>query len=273
MLKRMITAAVAVPLIVLLVQFSNMFVFFMAILAVTVLALREIYEMMIAEEPAIGKWLAIGMGCLVPLSVFTGMRGGADFFSSGPYAVMVFCLLVFFIYHIVLPGKYENAFPVVSAKFFGVVYVPVLLSFLLLVKNFPQGGNLMLFLLFVTWAGDSGAYFVGTWIGQTPLAPKISPNKTVEGAVGSVVSSVLTAVLCQVLFLGAMTLWTGVILGIGINIMNQFGDLAESKIKRACRVKDSGTLIPGHGGVLDRIDSLLFAGPFLYYYVTVVSQR
>jgi len=269
MQKRIITAVIAVPLIILLVRFSPPAVFFAALVGVTVLALKELFGMMIVDEPAVGRWSAVGLGCLVPLAVFAGGAGNGEdpFFLLS--AVLVFCFVVFFCYHITLPGKYENAFPVISAKFFGTVYIPALFSYLLLIRAFPRGGEWLLFLLFVTWAGDSGAYFTGTWIGKKPLAPKISPNKTVEGAVGSFVTGIAVAVLCRALFLNAIPLAGCVLLGMGINVFNQFGDLAESKIKRAYRVKNSGTLIPGHGGVLDRIDSLLFAAPFLYYCLKV----
>ena len=270
MFKRIITAVIAIPLIILLVKASSDFIFFAAILAVIVLALKELFEIMLAGEPAVEKWMAILAGCLVPAFVFLGIKSSPEsslYLSSAPYAVLVFCFIVFFFYHIVLPGKEDNAFAVISAKFFGIFYVAVLLSYLLPINAHPQGANLMLFLLLVTWAGDSGAYFIGSSIGTRPLAPSISPKKTVEGAVGSVVSSVLAALLCQTLLLNTFDVTSCAVMGLGINIFNQFGDLAESMIKRAYKVKDSGNIIPGHGGMLDRIDSLLFAVPFLYYYL------
>jgi phosphatidate cytidylyltransferase len=229
---------------------------------------------MLAGEPAFEKWMAILAGCLVPAFVFLGIQSSSEsslYLSSAPYAVLVFCFIAFFFYHIVLPGKEDNAFAVISAKFFGIFYVAVLLSYLLPINAHPQGANLILFLLFVTWAGDSGAYFIGSSIGKRPLAPSISPKKTVEGAVGSVVSSVLAALLCQTLLLNTFDITSCAVMGLGINIFNQFGDLAESMIKRAYKVKDSGNIIPGHGGMLDRIDSLLFAVPFLYYYLKVFN--
>jgi phosphatidate cytidylyltransferase len=274
MFKRIITAVIAIPLIILLVKTSSDFIFFAAILVVIVLALKELFEIMLAGEPAFEKWIAIMAGCLVPAFVFFGIKASPESslcLSSAPYAVLVFCLIAFFIYYIVLPGKEDNTFSVISAKFFGIFYVAVLLSYLLPINAHPQGANLLLFLLFVTWAGDSGAYFIGSSIGKRPLAPSISPKKTVEGAVGSVVSSVLAALLCQTLLLNTFDITSCAVMGLGINIFNQFGDLAESMIKRAYKVKDSGNIIPGHGGVLDRIDSLLFAVPFLYYYLKVFN--
>jgi len=274
MLKRIITAVIAIPLIILVIKASNDYIFFAAILAVVVLALKEFFEITLANESALEKWLAILAGCLVPVFVFLGMKSSPEtslYLSSAPYAVLVFCFIAFFFYYIVLPGKEDNAFSVISTKFFGIFYVAVLLSYLLPINMHPQGANLILFLLFVTWAGDSGAYFIGSSIGKRPLAPSISPKKTVEGAVGSVVLSVLAAVFCQIVFLNTFDITSCAIMGLGVNIFNQFGDLAESMIKRAYNVKDSGNIIPGHGGVLDRIDSLLFAVPFLYYYLKVFN--
>lgn len=274
MFKRIVTAVVAIPLIILIVKASNDYVFFAAILAVIVLALKEFFEITLANESALEKWMAILAGCLVPVFVFLGVKSSPEsslYLSSSSYAVIVFCFIAFFFYYIVLPGKEDNAFSVVSSKFFGIFYVAVLLSYLFPIQAHPQGANLMLFLLFVTWAGDSGAYFIGSSIGKRPLAPSISPKKTVEGAVGSVVSSVLAAVFCQIVFLNTFDITSCAVMGLGINIFNQVGDLAESIIKRAYKVKDSGNIIPGHGGVLDRIDSLLFAVPFLYYYLKVFN--
>ncbi len=274
MLKRIITAVVAIPLVILLVKSSNDIIFFTAILTVIILALKELFEIMLADEPASGRWLAILLGCLVPVFVFLGIMaspGNSLYLSSAPYGVLVFCFIAFFLYHIVWSPKEDNSFAVISTKFFGIFYVPVLMSYLLLLREYPQGDNLILFLLIVTWAGDTGAYFTGTWIGKRPLAPTISPKKTVEGAVGSVISSVAAAGLCQLLFLNTFDPVSCFLMGFGVNILNQFGDLAESMIKRAYKVKDSGNIIPGHGGVLDRIDSLIFAVPFLYYYLKVFN--
>ncbi len=274
MLKRIITAVIGIPLIILLVKSPSDFIFFAVILAVIVLALKELFEVIIAGEPAFEKWMAILAGCLFPVSVFLGIKSSAEnshFLCSAPYAVLVFCFIIFFLYYIIFPGKEGNAFAIISSKFFGIFYVAVLLSYLLPINEYPHGKNLILFLFFVTWAGDSGAYFIGSLIGKKPLAPSISPKKTVEGAVGSVVSSVLAALICQVVLLNTFDITSCAVMGFGINIFNQFGDIAESMIKRAYKVKDSGNIIPGHGGILDRVDSLLFAAPFFYYYLKVFN--
>jgi phosphatidate cytidylyltransferase len=146
----------------------------------------------------------------------------------------------------------------------GVTYIAGLLSFLSLLRGLPEGRQLIYFLTFTMWAGDTGAYYLGTWIGRRAIAPRISPKKTVEGALGGLAATLLVAMA------GSAALWPrlswGKAAGIGLllAVVGIMGDLCESAVKRAASVKDSGTVIPGHGGMLDRLDSLMFAGPVLY---------
>ena len=179
--------------------------------------------------------------------------------------------MTLFFYHIFQePGI--KTFNRLAIKFFGIYYITLLFSYVILIRSLPEGVCLLFFLLFVTWAGDTGAYIVGTWKGKRPFFSKISPNKTVEGALGGLVSGVMIAILCKLFFLQQISIWHCLMLGIGINFMNQTGDLSESIIKRSFGAKDSGAVLPGHGGVLDRIDSLLFAAPFLFYYIKIVMR-
>ncbi|HEU5319282.1 MAG TPA: phosphatidate cytidylyltransferase, partial [Methylomirabilota bacterium] len=148
----------------------------------------------------------------------------------------------------------------------GVLYAAWLPGFAILLHALPDGAALVLFLVGVTWTGESAAYVVGSAIGRRPLAPVLSPRKTVEGAVAQVLVSVgAAAVLGAWLLPGcgaAGLLAAGALLG----VVGQVGDLVESAVKRSAGVKDAGSLIPGHGGVLDRLDSLLFNVPAFYYY-------
>ncbi len=136
-----------------------------------------------------------------------------------------------------------------------------------LIRELEMGHAWILFLFAIIWIGDTGAYYGGRSLGKTPLAPSVSPNKTVEGAVSGLLGSLVGAGLMQIWLLSEVSLVHCLIVALVCGIIGQFGDLAESLLKRNTGVKDSGNLIPGHGGVLDRIDSLLFAGPafFLCY--------
>jgi phosphatidate cytidylyltransferase len=128
------------------------------------------------------------------------------------------------------------------------------------------------FLFIVIWMLDTGAYAVGRRFGSHSLAAMVSPKKTLEGAIGGVVTGILTAVICRYAFLeGFMSVGEAVILGLLISIIAQFSDLAESLLKRDAGVKDSANLLPGHGGMLDRFDSFLFTAPLLYYYLTIIK--
>ena len=146
----------------------------------------------------------------------------------------------------------------------GVAYVGGLLSFGSLLREAPDGRQFVYFLAFATWAGDIGAYYVGSRLGRRPLAPRISPRKTVEGALGGVGATVLVAALGCGWIWPRLPLPTAMWVGGVLAVAGMLGDLTESALKRAAGVKDSGTLIPGHGGALDRLDSLIFGGPALY---------
>lgn len=139
------------------------------------------------------------------------------------------------------------------------------LSFLRL----EPGAAWIVFVLAITFLSDTGAYFTGRLLGQHRMAPYISPKKSWEGAIGGLVSATLTGVLLVYLLGLPIPLWIGALLGCVGSIAGQAGDLAESLIKRQVDIKDSGRIIPGHGGILDRIDSLLFTAPVLYYLITI----
>ncbi len=151
----------------------------------------------------------------------------------------------------------------------GMAYVSGLMSFGSLLRALPEGRELIDFLVFTIWAGDIGAFYIGSRFGQQLLAPRISPRKTVEGALGGMAVSMLVATA------GSFWIWprlpSALAAGVGLLLaaVGILGDLCESAVKRGAAVKDSGTLIPGHGGVLDRLDSLMFACPVLYALVWI----
>ena len=176
----------------------------------------------------------------------------------------------------------------ISLTVFGVVYVGWLFSYLVFLRSLPgvvsvplplgghfpeaaRGAWLVFYVFVVTWGADAGAYFTGIRWGKRPLAPQLSPKKTVEGAVGGVLSAMVISVLFGT--------WIGLpwlhclILGPILGVLGEVGDLAESALKRDLGIKDFGGILPGHGGVLDRFDSLLFSAPVAYYYLVFVVPR
>ena len=161
----------------------------------------------------------------------------------------------------------------VIATLLPLVYVGWLLGHGLLLGVLPDGPQLILFLVGTTWAGESAALVIGSAVGRHPLAPVISPRKTVEGAVGQFIVSMVAAGVLGAWLLpqwsGGMAILTGAILG----VTGQIGDLAESVLKRSFGTKDTGTLMPGHGGVLDRLDGLLFNAPALFFCASLLWGR
>jgi phosphatidate cytidylyltransferase len=158
-------------------------------------------------------------------------------------------------------ASFERWTPVVA----GAVYIGVLGSHLVALRRLDDGRDWVLLMLFTTFATDTGAYFIGRAIGRHRLAPRVSPGKTIEGAVGGLIAAALASVaLNAALSLGQQTA-AMLALGAAVGVAGQLGDLAESLLKRSLGVKDMGRLFPGHGGVLDRMDSILFATPLVYY--------
>ena len=148
----------------------------------------------------------------------------------------------------------------------GVLYVGWLGSYLILLRQLDQDGEWAFLAIFAAFANDTGAYFVGLAVGRTPLAPRISPSKTVEGSLGGLVCGVAGVVLLNYALGLDIDIGPLIPLAVLVPVAAQLGDLAESLLKRGAGVKDAGVLVPGHGGVLDRLDSLLFVVPMVYYY-------
>jgi len=153
----------------------------------------------------------------------------------------------------------------------GILYICLFLSYLILLNNGTAGKRWILFLLLVLWCGDSGAYATGRLLGKHLLSPLVSPKKTIEGALGCIALSLCAACAGQMLFFNDLAIGHALLLGLGIALAGQLGDLCESTLKRHSGIKDSGTLLPGHGGMLDRIDSLLFVAPLAYYYKVLIA--
>lgn len=157
---------------------------------------------------------------------------------------------------------------------FPVLFVGLALGYLIMIRSIPgeDGTDLILLVLICPIFADTAAYYVGSSIGKHRLAPRLSPKKSWEGALGGIVGSIIGALLAHFWFYQRLPLSHAIVIGLVLGAAAIAGDLAESLVKRAAGVKDSSNLIPGHGGLLDRSDSLLFAGPILYYYYMIFLQ-
>jgi phosphatidate cytidylyltransferase len=170
-------------------------------------------------------------------------------------------------------GDWGRTFGDVGATLFAATFVGVTFGYLLslrllhdAVSGDETGSDLVFLLFFVVWGSDVFAYGVGRLLGRRPLAPAVSPKKTVEGAIGGLLGAVALAFVARAWFMHRLTVRDAVLLGVVLGVIGMLGDLVESMLKRGAGVKDSARLVPGHGGLLDRVDSLLYAAPLLYYY-------
>ena len=155
--------------------------------------------------------------------------------------------------------------------FFGLIYVTMMLSYVFQVRML-EGGQLIVWLIFIgAWGSDTCAYCVGKLIGKHKMPSKLSPNKTIEGCVGGIIGAALIGFLFALAFYRTQTAlwWQFAVVGAVSSVISQIGDLTASAIKRNHDIKDYGTLIPGHGGILDRFDSIIFTAPIVYYLVTM----
>jgi len=263
--RRVYSALVFLPLFYLLVRYGPPLGFFILVLAVTLLALTEFYRLHFRESSA-SPAIALGLGCAGLLLISMQWPGLAP---QG--LVLVITLAVALVSRLFSGEALKQSLVDAAVLLLGVLYVGLLLGHVLLTRAHPDGEWLIFFLILVTWAGDAGAYYVGSAMGQRKLAPVISPNKTVEGLLGGLGLSVIAALAGKVWFVPAFRLVDCVALGLLLAVAGVMGDLAESALKRSAGVKDSGRVIPGHGGMLDRLDSMLFTAPAFYYYVTLVK--
>jgi phosphatidate cytidylyltransferase len=249
-MKRVLTALVAIPIVLALTLFAPDWVFALSVGFVSALAAEEF--MVLGAACGIGrpgKWFVLPVAL-----VGASFMGGADWVLTSLGFSVVLLLTV-----IVFSGTPERALARGAIGLGAVLYCGFTLGFLVLLPR-----ELVLLLFAVIWMGDSAAYYGGRAFGRRPLAPGISPKKTIEGAIAGLAGSMLIGGFVGVVFLGeplsSVTLISGATAVIG-----QIGDLAESAMKRSAGVKDSSSILPGHGGILDRLDSLFFAAPVFYW--------
>jgi phosphatidate cytidylyltransferase len=221
---------------------------------------------------ALGQWEFTGMFERAGVRTFRvlGLVGGSLVTASFalPVSERVVFTTVLLAVGLLRPPANRPAWEPVAVTLFGVCYVNWLLGYTFWLRDLEAGREWILLLVSVTWLGETAAYLVGSSVGRHKLAPSISPRKTVEGALAQLVMSVLAAVGARATFFPALSLESAVVVGLLLGVVGQAGDLLESAIKRSVGTKDTGRLIPGHGGMLDRMDSLLINTPVLLYYAT-----
>ena len=304
-MNRVLTAAILIPLVVIALFRAPLWLFTVLVLGVAVLATREYLDIATAQgyRPfralcyvflvclfAFVTWGSLEVVRQMPswlsgVSMVEGITG--LLLVAAPFVLMVASMR---------RDPLSQSLPDAAVSFLMLPYVGLSLVCLTLTRAYENGALFVLFLMLVVWTGDIAAYYIGSAIGKHKLAPRVSPGKSWEGAIASLVGAVGVSVLLlhfasaiylaldrihlldipgSVLYapsdsaglLATAPVWLAVLFGLCVNVAAQLGDLVESALKRGAGVKDSGKLLPGHGGVLDRIDALLFAAPmgWLFY--------
>jgi phosphatidate cytidylyltransferase len=256
--KRVITGLWGVPLLIAAVWFGKPLPWFSVLVAIWgVLAVFEFYKLVAGAKAQ-------------PLTYF-GLVWTLLFIIS-PHFQYDFTVPLLLTLAVILPlswllgrPKKEGAFISWAWTIAGILYLGWLLSYLVALRGLDGGRNWVFFALFTTFASDTAAFFIGRALGRHKLAPRVSPGKTWEGTIAGVFGAIIVSLLFTLLI--PISYAHAIVLGILVSIFGQLGDLVESLLKRNMGVKDSSRLIPGHGGFLDRIDSVVFAGVVVYYYV------
>ncbi len=270
--KRVITAVLGIPLLIISIYFGEPY-FTILVATWGLLAVFEFYRV-------------IGNSKIKPLTCL-GLIGTLIFILSPHYErlfpqveptilipfLITLIVVIPLIWMVLRPHK-EGGFTGWAWTLAGVFYIGWMLSYFPALRGLEEGRNWVFFALFITIASDSAAFLVGSKIGSHRLAPKISPKKTWEGAIAGVLATVIISLVfvLPTPLKVPLSPWQVLVLGLLVSILGQLGDLAESLFKRNMGVKDSGKLLPGHGGFLDRIDSIVFAGVVVYYYVIWLAR-
>lgn len=275
MIQRIIWGVSGAILLFGLIWFGQIY-YTLAIGILVTLAILEYAELLKKQgfRPQTEVMLFISLALLVLIHVAASRYGSHPVESLRICEqILTFGLIVGFIINFLielLRGEPENGLANAAVNLFGTVYIGFMFAYILLLRFIPGPDGLLftLFTVLVTWANDTAAYFVGINFGKHKLSPRISPKKSVEGSLGGLLGGILVAVVIALICKRSPLQLA--IIGILVVLAGQFGDLIESIIKRNAGVKDSGSFMPGHGGVLDRFDSLLIAAPVVYYTVIYI---
>jgi len=259
---RIATAAVGLPLLAGLVGWGSPELFSLTFFILTVAALREYFAMVCRDDRG-QQWCGVLFGSAVAATVIVVPPSDTALWL-GLWLIMLFASALW------SPGPLAERFNRIGWILLGGLYIGFLVPQLTLLFQLKDGRAWVAFVFVVIMAGDSSAYFIGKCFGKRKLAPQLSPSKTIEGAIAYLFGSVVIGVLAMALLPLPLGMIEIVLLSLMLSVLGQIGDLFESLIKRAFTVKDSGELLPGHGGVLDRLDSLVFPIVFAVFYLKVM---
>ena len=278
--QRFLVAVVAVPILLLLLHYHRPEPTWAVIFIASLLAMNEFFAMTLPKED---RRAALVMGALacgafywldpLAISVTQGMHASITNFAvtNGGTVALILAVIVPGLYYLFAFREIPTVANRFAATVAGIVYAGFLTTYLAKLKLIDPGhvGDTVVIVLLVAWVADTGGYFAGRFLGKAKLYEAVSPKKTWAGAYGGLAGSFIGVAVLKLAFAEWMTWLDVVLIAIPGGILGQMGDLAESLIKRAVGVKDSGALLPGHGGILDRIDAVLFIAPYVYTYLTL----
>lgn len=269
LLTRVVIAFIFGPIIIYVTLLGKL-PFLILIEIFTIVGLWEFSYLAQLKNSQIPKWILLPLGVFLGISVYLWGEKTLIFPLLGVLYVTAFIFII--------KGRTDGATSDLSLSVFSLFYVAGLFSFLLLIRELPHqlgwdykiGGLWIVFLLLSIWSCDTFAYFIGAPLGKHKLSPAVSPNKTVEGFFGGILGALVAAFFSYHVFFKSAGLNHLLIISIFVGLIGQIGDLTESLFKRDAKLKDISHIIPGHGGILDRFDSLLFVSPIVYYYLKFV---
>ena len=260
MLKRSLTILASVPVIIACVYYGGI-PFLILALALALIAVNEFYNMMMKK----GFFPAYVIGNIITIIfIFSAYYALKKNWEPAHSAILTLAASGAMMAGVFLKREKDTIVDI-AVTVLGMIYVGWFFSYLIFIRSLTEHGGYLFFLIFTVWAMDIAAYLAGRLFGKTLLVPSISPKKTWEGALAGFLVAILASFILNEL--AGLQIWQGLVMGALIGIFGQYSDLIESLIKREAGVKDSSDLLPGHGGVLDRIDSFILTAPLMYYFV------
>ncbi len=266
---RLLTAVVLVPVLIAAILWPNPLGVWGIVILATGMGLREYYNMTLAGRPVSERAVAVVLGLIIPATIY--------WLPAALAPVLAGVTILSFLYYLFFYGEMETVATRSASVLFGSLYVG-LLTFVALLKlpATKTQGAWVLVVLTCTWFSDTGAYFAGRFLGRfwgRKLYEAVSPKKTLVGGIGGLAGSFGALALAKCWYLPELSWLDCVLVSVPANLLGQMGDLCESMLKRAVGVKDSGALLPGHGGMLDRVDALLFSAPYIWVYTQYIFGK
>jgi len=260
--KRLVSGFAPIPIVIWII-FTGGIVFSLFLSTLTLIALWEYYRIVFnltqrscfGPIPMVGYAITLLLMAAAHVHSFQMMAG-----------FLVLNLILAAAIALIRFQKDQKILEEIAKQILGIVYIGFLFAFLMLIRHSQDGVAWIFFLLFLVFIGDVGAYYAGTYLGRHKLLPSVSPGKTIEGSLGGLAASIVVGVIFKLFFLPDISMGLCFLFFICVGVIAPMGDLFESVLKRVGNIKDSGKIMPGHGGILDRVDALLFAAPVAYLF-------